>query len=75
MYVLLWRREGIVHENAQVFNNVGDLYGIAWTSSGEGKLTERSQPDNDIVAFGRIDRLASMHPPLPDIEEGVVAAL
>ncbi len=28
--------EGIIHENAQVLNNVRDLYGIARTSSAKG---------------------------------------
>ncbi len=43
--------ERIVHENAQIFKSVCDLYGIARTSSGKG-----SPSNSDKVAFGGIDR-------------------
>ncbi len=45
----------IVHENTQALNNVCDLYGIAWTSSGKRQLKWRSPPNSDLFAFGGID--------------------
>ncbi len=57
--------EGIVHGNAQVFNNVCDLHGIVRTCSGKRQLKWRSPPNSDIVAFGGIDREVPIHRPIP----------
>ncbi len=64
--------EGIAHENAQVLNNVCDLYGIARISSGKGQLKWMSPFNSDIIAFVGIDREVPIYRPIPDIVEGAL---
>ncbi len=66
--------EGIVHENAQVFNNVCHLYVIARTSSGKGWWKWRSPSNRDVVAFCVIVREVPIYGPSPDIVEGALWA-
>ncbi len=60
--------EGIVHENAQVFNSVCDLYGFAQTSICKAYLKWRGLSNSDVPAFGGIDRKV-------DILEGALQAV
>ncbi len=64
--------ERIVHENAQVINNVCDRYGTAWTSSGKGEFKWRSPSNSDVVAFNGIDREIQIYRSIPDISEGAL---